>query len=121
MTRRSWLILLLAFGLSVGLAYALRFGLVENQDVVAACAENPAQLRCVVLETAIFTFHHLLLGGLALAGALLALALPRLWTFLSALVPAAFALVLYNVEMGATAVMLCLLATARVAPRKAPA
>ena len=121
MTRRGWSIAVLAFGLAVALAYALRFALVENQGVVASCAENAAQLACVVRESAIFTFWNLILGGLALAGAALALALPRLWTFLLALVPAGFALVLYNVEMGATAVMLCLLASARATPQRAPA
>lgn len=120
MTRGTWLTLLLAFGLSVGIAYGLRFALVENEDVAFACAAASEGLGCLVRKTAIFTFHHLLLGGVALAGGLLALAHPRLWTMLLALVPAAFGLVLYNVEMGATAVMLCLFATARAGARTAP-
>lgn len=113
MTRRSWIIALLAFALAVGLAYALRFALVENQAVAVACGEGDGGFACLVRDAAVFTFHSLLLGGLALAGALLALAVPRLWSLLLALIPAAFALVLYNVELGATAVMLTLLATAR--------
>lgn len=121
MTLRSWLILLLAFALSLGLAYGLRFALVEDQGVALACAESAESLGCLLRETAIFSFHTLLLGGLALAGAVLALALPRFWSFLLALVPAAFALVLYNVELGAGAVTLCLLATARAGLRRAPA
>jgi hypothetical protein len=119
MTRGTWLTLLFAFGLSVGIAYGLRFALVENEDVAVACAAGSEGVGCLVREIAIFTFHHLLLGGLALAGGLLALAYPRRWTMLLALVPAAFGLVLYNVEMAATAVMLCLFATARVGARTA--
>jgi hypothetical protein len=119
MTWRSWLVLALAFGLAVGLAYWLRFALVENEAVVLSCAERGEQLRCLVRETAIFTFHHLALGGLALAGGVLALAWSRLWTLLLALVPAAFGLVLYNVELAAGGVMLALFAIARMPARAA--
>lgn len=117
MTRRSWLVLALAFGLAVGLAYWLRFALVENEAVLLSCAAEGAQLRCLLRESLIFTFHHLAFGGLALAAGLLALVLPRLWTLLLVLMPAAFGLVLYNVEIAATAVMLALFATARVPAR----
>jgi len=117
----SLAVALAAFGLALGVAYLLRFLLVENQAVAVACAARGTGLDCVLLESMVFTFHSLILGWFALAAALLALALPRLWTFLLALVPAAFALVLYNVELGATAVTLCLLATARGAARTAPA
>jgi len=121
MTRRSWTLVIVAFGLAVGLAYALRFLLVENQGVVADCSEHPAAPLCGLREATIFAFHELLLGSLALAGGLLALLHPRAWPFLAALLPAGFALVLYNVALGATAVMLCVLATARAGARRAPA
>jgi len=117
MTWRSWIALALVFALAVGLAYWLRFALVENEAVVFSCAADDAQLRCLLRETLIFTFHHLALGGLALAGGLVALIHPRPWTLLLALVPAAFGLVLYNVELAATAVMLALLALARATAR----
>jgi hypothetical protein len=119
MTWRSWLVLALAFGLAVGLAYWLRFALVENEAAVLSCTERSEQLSCLVRETTIFTFHHRALGGLALGGGLLALAWPRLWTLLLALVPAGFGLVLYNVELAAAGVTLALLATARAPARAA--
>lgn len=117
MSCRSWLCVALAFGLAVGLAYWLRFALVENEDVVLSCTERSEQLRCLLRESAIYSFHHLALGGLALASGLLALAWPRLWSFLLAVVPAGFGLVLYNPELAATGLTLALFATARAPAR----
>ena len=111
-------------GAGIGAGCALRFLAIEPEAIGRVCASQGAALDapfwCAVRQAVILFFHLNVIGGLALAAGAIALVGGRRagWRTLAeriharplALVAGGLALVLYNAGLGATAVVLGLLA-----------
>lgn len=107
-------------GAGLGTGYALRFLVIEPEAIGRACVSLDAPSWCLPRQAVIWSFHLNVIGGLGLAAGLVALLGHRRdgWRTLAgrvhartvALAAGGLALVLYNVGLGAAAVVLGLLA-----------
>ena len=113
---------LAAAALVAVLAAALRFQLVEPQQIGILCGSAGAPWWCVPREAIVLAFHFEVIGALALALGTAAFFLdgPRATRLAWAALPfAAAGLTLYNATWTAPAILLGLMAVVRAAPTAA--
>ena len=101
---------------ALGLAYYLRYHVIEQAAVGIACESGGTGSLCEVRRATIRLFNLSAFGTAALAAALLNLVRPSVVLLAIALVAAGFGIVLYNVELSALAVALLVLSLARRVP-----
>jgi hypothetical protein len=116
---RRFTVLLLATALLVLLAsYVLRYSLMEGDQWVALCGDEPTRFACQVRSFLGTLIHFRVIGSSALALAVLSTLLPGVWGRRLA-VPGMLlglpALVLYGASVAAFAVVLALLRLVRAA------
>ena len=100
------------------LAFWLRYGVIQPQDIGILCAQADAPGWCRPREWLILWQHHEVWGWIALASAAIALIVPLPPALLRvalgiALLFSALALLLYNTTLGAVALVVTLLALLR--------
>ena len=110
----NWL-LIVAF-LSVGEALYIRYMAIENVNVELACQAGLNTWLCGAFRLSIVLFNHEVLGGVALAAALLNLLRPSIVLVTLALAAAGFGIVLHNADLSALAAGVLILSLARPAP-----
>jgi len=110
----NWL-LIVAF-LSVGEALYIRYMAIENLNVELACQAGLNTWLCGAFRLSIVLFNHEVLGGVALAAALLNLLRPSIVLVTLALAAAGFGIVLHNADLSALAAGVLILSLARPAP-----
>lgn len=116
---RTQTIVLLILAVALALVWWLRVGWIEDTALGFACDEAPTPI-CIVRQTIIQGFHWRVFGWVAIAIGLFALVRPQAGWAAASLVLAAMALLLYNTDQGAVALIMGLVALAR-AGRPAPA
>lgn len=112
-------IALLVLILALGLVWWLRIGWIEDTAAGFACVESGTAI-CVLRHTIVQGFHWHVFGWAAIALSLLALVKPQPGWAAASLALSAVALLLYNTDQGAVALILGLIALGR-ATRKARA
>jgi len=110
----NWLVIV-AF-LSVGEALYIRYMAIENLNVELACQAGLNTWLCGAFRLSIVLFNHEVLGGVALAAALLNLLRPSIVLVTLALAAAGFGIVLHNADLSALAAGVLILSLARPAP-----
>jgi hypothetical protein len=110
----NWL-LIVAF-LSVGEALYIRYMAIENLNVELVCQAGLNTWLCGAFRLSIVLFNHEVLGGVALAAALLNLLRPSIVLVTLALAAAGFGIVLHNADLSALAAGVLILSLARPAP-----
>jgi hypothetical protein len=114
-TRRAWL-WLGGFVLgALGVAFCLRYGLIQNTPIGLACEAGDANFTCAIRSAAIQLFRLDAFGTIAVAAATFQLCRPNMIAFGVGLTAAAFGLVLYNTRLSGLAVALLILSLARLA------
>jgi hypothetical protein len=108
-----WLIAVVS--VSVGCALYLRYLAIELPGFALSCHAGLDTWLCLARKEATDLFQNSILGGVALAIALLNLAHPSIALFTIALVVAGLGVVLYNVTLSALAAALLILSLARPA------
>lgn len=116
---RTQTIVLLILAVALALVWWLRVGWIEDTALGFACDEAPTPI-CIVRQTIIQGFHWRVFGWVAIAIGLFALVRPQAGWATASLVLSAVALLLYNTDQGAVALIMGLVALAR-AGRPAPA
>jgi hypothetical protein len=109
----NWLIAI-AF-LCAGEALYLRYMALENSVTSLACRAGLDTWLCSSLRLAIILYEHEILGGVALAAALLNLIRPSPVLVALALAALSFGLVLHNADLSALAAAALILSLARPA------
>jgi hypothetical protein len=104
--------------LGFAIAFWLRYGVIQPQDIGLSCAQADAPGWCRPREWLILGQYYEVWGWIALAGAATALVVPLPPALLRivlgiALLFSALALVLYNTTLGAVALVIALLALLR--------
>lgn len=99
--------------LALGLAFYMRYMLIQQPLLAQACAEMPGSLTCASREAAVVLFRHYVFGGAALVIAALNFMRPSVPLFTLALMLTAAGVVLYNVELASVAAGLLILSFAR--------
>lgn len=102
--------------LALGLVWWLRIGWIEDTAAGFACVES-GEAICVLRHTIVQGFHWHVFGWAAIAIGLFALVKPQLGWATAALALSAVALLLYNTDQGAVALILGLIALARATPK----
>jgi hypothetical protein len=110
--RARLVVLVLGLAVTVGLAAALRFGLIESERA-ALCSMADAPWWCTPRWWLVWLFLHHVLGIMAIATGALALLRPRVSLIALGAAAAGPALLLYNTEMGAVGLLLTLLSVLR--------
>jgi hypothetical protein len=110
----QWL-LIVGF-LSVGYALYLRYLGIENSQVGLACDLGPPTWMCKTRLAATWMFRHSVIGGVALAAAVLHFIRPSIATLTVGLAAASAGIVLYNIGLSGLAFGLLILGFARPAP-----
>lgn len=105
-----WLLLLAA---GFALAFWLRYGVIQPQQIGLACGQPDAPGWCIPRQWLISAQHYRVWGWVGLIGALTGLFLGGRLFIALGLVFAAMALVLYNATLGAPALVIALLALLR--------
>ena len=115
MRRAAGWIGVLAFGFA--LAFWLRYGVIQPQDIGIACGQAEAPGWCGPRQWLISAQHYRIWGWVGLVGGVIGLFAGNLWggraVIAIALLFSAMALVLYNATLGAPAMILSLLALLR--------
>ncbi len=106
----AWLVLVAA---GFALAYWLRYGVIQPQEIGIACGQLDAPAWCGPRQWLISAQHYRVWGWVGLAGALAGLFLGGRLPVAIGLLFAALALVLYNATLGAPAMVIALLALLR--------
>ncbi|MGO9401695.1 MAG: hypothetical protein ACLP19_28225 [Xanthobacteraceae bacterium] len=110
----NWL-LIVAF-LCLGEAMYLRYMVMENSTMSLACQGGLNTWLCSTFRLTAALYPHQVLGGVALALALLNLLRPSIILVAVALAAAAFGIVLHNADLAALAAGVLILSLARPAP-----
>lgn len=114
--RLSVVVLAIAAVLCVIASYGLRYLLMEGDQWVGRCVEDPANLACQVRATLGWMVHLRIIAWIALGCAMLAFVLPGAWGWRLA-VPGLLlglpALALYTASLAVFAVVLALLRLVR--------
>lgn len=106
----GWLALL---AVAFGLAFWLRYGVIQPREIGIACGQVEPPGWCAPRQWLISAQHYRVWGWVALAGAAFALLVGTRLATAIGLSFAAFALVLYNATLGAPALVIALLALLR--------
>jgi len=114
-SRSTTALLVLLASLGLGLAFWLRFALIENAALGNACDAAGGFVSCPVRQATIVLFNYNIFGGAALVAAFATLWRPNVSTLSLAVVASALGLILYNTTPAAFAVSLIVLALARPA------
>jgi hypothetical protein len=113
-TRRAWGwlggLVLAAFGV----AFYLRYGLIQNTPIGLACDAGEASFACAVRSATLYLFKLDMFGAVALAAAAFQLCRPNIIAFGISLIAAALGLVLYNTRLSGLAVALLIFSLARL-------
>jgi len=107
---------LLVLILALGLVWWLRIGWIEDTVAGFACVES-GEAICVLRHTIVQGFHWHVFGWAAIAVGLFALVKPQLGWAAATLALSALALLLYNTDQGAVALVLGLIALGRATPK----
>lgn len=113
----NWL-LIVAF-LSIGEALYLRYMALENVTVSLACRAGLNTWLCAAYKLVMAVYPHQVMGGIALAAALLNLIRPSMVLLTVGIAAAAFGVVLHNADLSALAAAVLILSLARRAPAPA--
>src|SRR5262245_53202661 len=105
-TRRSWFWLGAVALAAFGIAFYLRYGLIQNTQLGYSCAAGEASLACAVRSLTIPLFNFDAFGVAALVVAGFQLCRPNVVTFGIGLAAAALGLVLYNTRLSGLAMAL---------------
>lgn len=108
-----WLALL---AVGFALAFWLRYGVIQPQEIGIACGQPEAPGWCQPRQWLISAQHYRIWGWVALGSGLFGLFVGGRAMVAIALVFAALALVLYNATLGAPAMIIALLALLRMRP-----
>ncbi len=112
LTDRRWH-LMVATTLWIALLYAGRFHWLEVEGAAVACENSHTALCWLRGQLGYFLWLHVI-GWVALAASLLAIAWPRRLTLIPALACTALGLVLYSIDAASLAGMITLVALARM-------
>jgi hypothetical protein len=110
----NWL-LIVGF-LSAGEALYLRYMAIENTNVALGCQAGLNTWLCGTFHLTMTLFKFEVIGGVALAAALLNLFRPSIVLFSIALAASCFGVVLHNADLAALAAAVLILSLARPAP-----
>jgi len=111
MRRAACWIAVLAVGFA--LAFWLRYGVIQPQEIGIACGQAGAPGWCGPRQWLISAQHYRIWGWVGLAGGLIGLFIGGRAAIAIALLFSAMALVLYNATLGAPAMVVALLALLR--------
>lgn len=100
--------------IALAAATYVRFEVIQNKALTAACIADPSTAICFAREAILPIFQQSLFGLGAIAAAILTIAMPNALFAGLTLITAAFGLVLYNVTLSALAIALLVLALARL-------
>jgi hypothetical protein len=110
----AWLIAIAL--VTIGYALHLRYQVIEQSALGAACEAGAATWLCSNRKAAILLFTPAVFGGVAVGAALLNLVRPSFVLCAVALIAGGFGIVLYNAALSALAAALLILSLARPAP-----
>jgi hypothetical protein len=110
----NWL-LIVGF-LSIGEALYLRYMALENVTVSLACRAGLNTWLCTAFKLVYAIYPYQVMGGIALAAALLNLIRPSMVLMTVGIAAAGFGVVLHNADLSALAAALLILSLARRAP-----